>query len=183
MDVPRPGRLLVAGPRLIDPNFWRTVVLLCATGDDGALGLILNRPSDVAVGDHLPGWVERLTAPEVVFVGGPVEPDVAVGLGRRIVDEPHGWSEVEEGVGMVDLTGRPGEAAGDLDRLRVFAGYAGWGPGQLETEMAAGDWVLAPGGAEDAFTAEPASLWRRVLRRQGGRAAMYAHFPLDPGAN
>lgn len=183
MPTVRPGQLLIAGPRLIDPNFWRSVVLVCATGDDGALGLVVNRPSDVAVGDHLPGWVERLTPPEVVFVGGPVEPDVAVGLGRRIVDEPHGWSEVDGGIGMVDLTGSPGEASGEMDLLRVFAGYSGWGPGQLEAEIATGDWVIATGDASDAFTPDPEDLWKRVLRRQGGRAAMYAEFPLDPSSN
>lgn len=184
MQTPQPGLLLVAGPRLIDPSFWRTVVLVCAAGEDGALGLVLNRPSDVPVGDHLPGWVERLAPPEVVFAGGPVQPETAIGLGRRMVDQPRGgWSEVSAGVGMVDLTAAPGQVAGDLDALRVFSGYAGWGPGQLEDEIASGDWVVAAGAFVDAFTPDPGSLWRRVLRRQGGRAAMYAEFPLDPRAN
>jgi putative transcriptional regulator len=177
------GRLLVAGPRLMDPNFFRTVVLVCEHGAEGALGLVLNRPSDIVVGDHLPGWVERLSRPEVVFYGGPVQPETAIGLGRRGAGEPEGWAPVFGDVGMVDLTAPPGEVVGDLAELRVFAGYAGWGGGQLETEIATGDWVTADPEANDGFVQEPEHLWRETLRRRGGPAAMYAHFPLDPRAN
>ena len=177
------GSLLVAGPGLIDPNFFRTVVLVCDLTDDGALGVILNRPTDFAVGDHLPGWVERLARPDVVFEGGPVQPATAIGLARRGPDEPPGWSEVQGPVGLIDLSLPPGDAIGDLTELRVFAGYAGWGPGQLQAEVAEGDWVVAEARSEDAFTGHPSGLWRGVLRREGGSAAMYANFPLDPSAN
>lgn len=177
------GWLLVAGPQLFDPNFFRTVVLLCGHDDDGALGLVLNRPTGIPVGDHLPGWVERLDPPEVVFVGGPVEPDVAIGLGRRKEVKPRGWSPVIADVGLVDLTLPPGEVAGDLIGLRVFSGYAGWGAGQLEEELATGDWVLAASIPDDAFGPAVDGLWRTVLRRRGGGPALYADFPLDPRVN
>ncbi len=177
------GRLLVAGPRLMDPNFFRTVVLVCTHGRDGALGLILNRPTDVPVGDHLPGWVEQLARPEVVFIGGPVQSETAVGLGRRASREPEGWSAVDDRVGLVDLAGAPGTVAGDLECLRVFSGYTGWGPDQLEAELETGDWVVASSLPDDGFGENPEGLWRQVLRREGGRTAIYAEFPLDPSAN
>ena len=177
------GSLLVAGPRLIDPNFFRAVVLVCSHDGDGALGLILNRPTKVSVGDHLPGWVERLSRPEVVFIGGPVQSETAVGLGQRGSREPEGWSTVDNRVGLVDLTVAPGAIAGDLESLRVFSGYAGWGPGQLEAELETGDWVVAASLPGDGFDEDPEGLWRAVLRREGGRTAIYAEFPLDPSAN
>ncbi len=177
------GRLLVAGPRLIDPNFFRTVVLVCAHGSDGALGVILNRPTDIAVGDHLPGWVEQLARPEVVFIGGPVQSETAIGLGRRGPREPEGWTVVDDRVGLVDLTAAPGAVAGDLESLRVFSGYAGWGPDQLEAELETGDWVVASSVPDDAFREDTEGLWRLVLRREGGRTAIYAEFPLDPSLN
>lgn len=177
------GKLLVAGPTMIDPNFFRTVVLVCEENEGGALGVVLNRPTDVAVGDHLPGWVERLSRPDVVFEGGPVQPDTALALARRTAQSPQGWSEVSGRVGLIDLTLAPADVVGDVVDLRVFAGYAGWGPDQLLAEVAAGDWVTAELLRDDAFTEHPSELWRDVLRRQGGPAAMYADFPLDPSAN
>jgi len=177
------GRLLVAGPRLIDPNSFRTVVLLCGHDGEGALGLVRNRPSDLPVGDHLPGWVERLARPEVVFAAGPVQPDAAMGLGRRSDQDPAGWSPILGDIGLVDLTVPPGDVVGDIRTLRVFAGYAGWGPGQLEGEVAGRDWVVADATPEDAFGDDQEDLWRTVLRRQGGGAALYADFPLDPRSN
>lgn len=178
------GRLLVAGPRLIDPNFFRTVVLVCEHGEEGALGVVLNRPTDIPVGDHLPGWVERLSRPETVFAGGPVQPEMAIGLGRCGEHAPEAsWSAVTGDIGMVDLTAAPGDLVGDLRDLRVFSGYAGWGAGQLEQELAGADWVTAAPGPGDLFGADPEGLWTRVLRREGGPAALYAHFPLDPRVN
>ena len=183
MEPSLKGRLLVAGPRLIDPNFYRSVVLVGAHDDDGSLGLVLNRPTDIDVGDHLPGGVERLSRPEVVFAGGPVQPETAIGLGRRGAGEPPGWSVITPEIGLVDLTRPPGDVVGDLEELRVFSGYAGWGPGQLEAELAGGDWVVVASEPGDAFSADPEAMWRDVLRRRGGRAALYGDFPLDPRLN
>lgn len=177
------GRLLVASPRLIDLNFFRTVILVCKHGSDGALGLILNRPTEMPVADHLPGWVEQLARPEVIFLGGPVQPETAVGLGRRGPREPEGWSAVNDRVGMVDLAAAPGAVAGDLESLRVFSGYAGWGPDQLESELQSGDWVVASSEPDDGFGEDSEGLWKAVLRREGGRTAIYAEFPVDPSAN
>jgi putative transcriptional regulator len=178
------GRLLVAAPHLLDPNFVRTVVLICRHDEDGALGLVLNRPSDVAVGDHLPGWTEPLAEPTVVFVGGPVQPEMAVGLGRRRPGTiPPGWSAVAGDLGLMDLAEPPGGAAGDLEALRVFAGYAGWSGGQLDFEASSEDWFVVDAAPADAFTQTAASMWRDVLRRQPGELAFYADFPLDPSLN
>jgi len=177
------GRLLLASPRLIDPNFFRTVVLVCGHDDEGAFGLVLNSPSDIAVGDHLPGWVERLRRPDVVFSGGPVQPDTAMGIGLKTTGAPIGWSPVAGDVGLVDLTLPPGDVVGHIAALRVFSGYAGWGSGQLDAEIAGRDWVVAVSSPEDCFGDAPGGLWRAVLRRQEGGAALYAHFPLDPRDN
>lgn len=178
------GVLLVAATHLIDPNFARTVVLVCGRGEDGAFGLVLNRPTDIAVGDHLPGWVEQLARPELVFVGGPVQPETAIGLARlRGLRRPAGWEAVSVSVGLMDLSASPGDVAGDLVELRVFGGYAGWGEGQLESEIASGDWHVVPMEEGDPFTAEPDRLWRSVLRRQGGALAWYADCPPNPSFN
>ncbi len=178
------GTLLVAGTGLFDPNFVRTVVLVCGRGDDGAFGIVLNRPTDIPVGDHLPGWVEQLARPEVVFVGGPVQPETAVGLARlRGSSVPPGFEPIAGPVGLIDLSNPPGDATGSLSSLRVFSGYAGWGPGQLEAEVEAGDWHPVPMERGDPFAEDPGSLWRSVLRRQEGSLAWYADFPPHPSLN
>ena len=179
------GLLLVAGPGMLDPNFARSVVLVCRHDADGALGLVVNRPTESPVGEYLPGWVERLCDPPLVFVGGPVAQAVAVGLGRRLpgAPEPEGWSPISAAVGLVDLGGSPAQAAGSLAGLRVFAGYAGWSEGQLDMEVATGDWLVAPGSDDDPFTSHPDGLRRAVLRRAGGALAWYADHPGDLSLN
>ncbi len=172
------GRLLVASPLLVDVNFFRSVVVVLQHDEEGAVGVVLNRPSSEAVVDHLPDWAPHLEGPEVVFVGGPVEPAIAIGVVRTPVPTQ---PTAVAGVGMVDLAEDP--AAVTAGPLRVFSGYAGWGSGQLEAEMAEGAWVVLPARAEDVFTDDPLSLWSDVLRRQGGRLAMMASFPLDPSMN
>lgn len=179
------GTLLVAGPGMLDPNFAGSVVLVCRHDRDGALGLVLNRPTESPVGDFLPGWVERLADPAVVFVGGPVQPEVAVGVGRLLEpgDRPDGWMEIVEGLGLVDMGGSPAAAAGCLRSLRVFSGYAGWTEGQLEMEVATGDWLVVPSEGSDPFDPMPDGLRRAVLRRAGGALAWYADHPGDPSLN
>lgn len=181
------GRLLIAGPRLIDPNFMRTVVLVCRHDEEGALGLILNRPTGVPVAEALPDWMEPLAPPNVVFLGGPVQPEMAVGLGR--LHQVHAgrpdsddWTPIDDRLGLVNLGAAPAAEVARLERLRVFAGYAGWSAGQLDFEVASGDWFVV---AEqfDAFTAAPEGLWRRALRRQPGTLRLFADFPADPSLN
>ncbi len=188
MVVSLTGKLLLAGPRLIDPNFWRTVVLVCRHDDEGALGLILNRPSDLFVGEPLPGWVEPLSPPGVVFFGGPVEPEMAVALARLLpahADRPESdtWTPIDKQLGLLDLSVTPGDEVGMIESLRVFAGYAGWTDGQLDFEVASGDWFVLDSSSEDAFCDEPLALWRAVLRRQQGHLAFFADFPPHPSLN
>ena len=183
------GDLLVAAPALVDPNFERSVVLVLDIDEDGALGVILNRPSTVPVGEILPGWSRLAQAPDVLFQGGPVATDSALGVGASTTygldpnAEPVGFRRLYDDVGIVDLD-TPTEIAGPmLTRLRIFAGYAGWGEEQLRDEIASGSWYVVPSTAADLFGADPEGLWMRVLRRQPGELAWVSTRPLDPTLN
>ena len=178
------GRLLVAAPALYDPNFERTVVLVLEHGAEGALGVVLNRPSGTDLYAALPRW-ERLAAdPTVVFEGGPVAPTAAICLGRTSASsEPDGWHPLFGGLATIDLERDPEDLGGAVHGIRVFAGYAGWGADQLEGEVAAGAWYVVDARPDDALSPAPDELWRAVLRRQRGRLAMVANFPADPVMN
>lgn len=170
------SKLLVAAPSLVDPNFSRSVILLLQHDQDGAIGLILDRPTEEPVADHLPqldGWTVE---PAVVFVGGPVDPTVAIGLEQN----PHPDHAIPGApwVGILDLTDREPAA-----HCRVFSGYSGWGPGQLEEEITEGAWIIVDPAPDDVFSGTPDGLWSRVLRRQGGRLSMLSTFPPDPSLN
>lgn len=178
------GRLLVATPLLGDENFERTVVLLLEHGDEGALGLVLNRPSPLEVVDPLPEWSRFAGHPEVVFVGGPVSRTSVIALARVEGSAPaQAWAPVLGPVGVVDLAADPDLLGGALDAVRVFAGYAGWGPGQLEDEIVEGAWYVVDADPADPFTDAPDDLWRRVLARQDGELARVALVPDDPRLN
>jgi putative transcriptional regulator len=184
------GRLLVATPLLGDPNFRRTVILIVEDEpEEGTLGVVLNRPTEVQVGQVLESWTELVTGPTVVFKGGPVAPNSALALAlARGEDEPLGWrsldgSNLMSRIGLVDLEAPPELLAGGITSLRVFAGYAGWGPGQLRAEIEEGAWYVLAGEPTDAFLAEPERLWGAVLRRQGGDFAIVATYPDDPMLN
>lgn len=179
------GHLLIAGPALLDPNFHRTVVLVGEHGEEGAMGVVLNRPSAVAVADAVEP-LARLDglegASEAVFVGGPVQPQAIVVLGE-FEDPEQAGALVLGTVGFL-----PGEIedpaeVGALTRARVFAGYAGWAPGQLEGELEEGSWIVEPAEPDDVFTADPEALWSAVLRRKGGPFALLASMPPDPSLN
>lgn len=179
------GRLLVATPSLEDPNFDRTVVLLLQHDDtEGAMGLVLNRPSGLALDDELAAWGELAAPPEEVFVGGPVQPEVAIALGwlGPGVDTADGVQPVLDGLGVVDLRRSPDELD-DLVAVRVFAGYAGWAAGQLEAEIAEGSWFTLDAETWDPGTRDPEHLWRDVFRRQSDSLRMLATFPDDPSLN
>ena len=177
------GRLLVATPPLVDPNFDRTVVLILEHGETGALGLVLNRPADTEVGDVLPEWRVVASSPPVVFVGGPVSPEAVIALARGRESEVDGWVHILADIGTVDLARDPLDLGGPLEALRVFVGYAGWAPGQLESELEQGAWFVARLEREDPFVPTPEQLWRDVLRRQRGKLAMFANYPEDPTVN
>ena len=179
-----PGRLLVANPLLPDPNFDRTVVLLLAHGEDGALGLVLNRPSETRLAAPLPAWEDLAASPAVLFVGGPVQLQAVICLARAPAQTTsEGWKPVTEDVGTVDLEMDPALLRAGFSHVRVFAGYAGWGSGQLEAEIAAEAWWVVDAAPEDPFSETPDELWKRVLRRQRGRLALVASYPDDPSMN
>jgi len=179
------GKLLVATPRLGDPNFFRTVVLLLAHNDEGALGLVLNRPTDTLLSSPLPQWEELASGPGVVFVGGPVVGG-AFCLARvrsEIAVPDDAYQPLQGTLGTVDLEADPAVVAPWVEELRVFAGYSGWGPNQLEGEIDEGAWWVVDALPGDAFSGEPGDLWRRVLRRQGQQLALASFFPPDPSLN
>ena len=179
------GELLVASPNLLDPNFRRTVVLVLHHDDDGALGIVLNRPLPAEVGVVLPTWQGAVSHPPNLFQGGPVGLDEALGLATMLpaADENPAVSRVTGQFGLLDLDADPGDGIPGVTGLRVFAGHSGWVGGQLEAEVASGDWYVLPADPDDAVTPVPESLWRRVLRRQGGSLAIVSTFPEDPRLN
>jgi putative transcriptional regulator len=180
------GRLLVATPILLDPNFERAVVLLLDVDENGALGVVLNRPSTIPVSEVLPDWGEVAGAPGVLFQGGPVSTDSALavaGLPPGLAEEPVGFRRLYDDIGIIDLDA-PTEVVGPaLTGLRVFAGYAGWGEEQLVEEIRSGSWYVVDSDPGDLFGNDPHGLWMRVLRRQPGELAWVSTRPLDPTLN
>ncbi|WP_084960676.1 YqgE/AlgH family protein [Thermoactinospora rubra] len=185
------GGLLVATPLLDDPNFRRSVVLILEHDrDGGTLGVVLNRPSQISVTQVLPVWDSLVTGPPVLFEGGPVQTDSALALAAvPSGQEPLGWRRLHAAspsvarLGTVDLDAPPEILKGEIAQMRIFAGYSGWTSGQLESEIAEGAWYLVDSEIGDTFAADPASLWRRVLRRQRGELAFVATCPDDPTMN
>ncbi len=176
------GQLLIASPALGDPNFARTVVLVGVHNADGAMGVVLNRPSSVTVGDAVPQLRSAVEELEPVYVGGPVQPSSVVCVAEF----------VEPSAAELLILGRIGFPAPDTDaealteatlRRRVFAGYAGWGEGQLDAELSSGDWITAPATPEDVFTELSEQLWTAALERKGGSYALLARMPDDPSLN
>jgi putative transcriptional regulator len=177
------GRLLVAAPPLHDPNFFRTVVLLLDHDEHGALGLVLNRPGELAACEVVPRLAALLEDSAILYVGGPVQQDGVIGLAEYRDPATFGAQPVGGPVGVLDADLDADELAEGIARVRAFQGYAGWGPGQLESELAEDAWIVAPAHAADAFDEEPATLWRRALERLGGRYLMVARMPEDPEVN
>ena len=176
------GRLLIAGPTLLDPNFVRTVVLIGEHNEDGALGVVLNRPSETTVGEAVPDLEDLTDAGEPVHVGGPVQPSAVLVLAEY--EQPDQAQQLVTGsVGFVAVDDEGDRVATALGRARVFAGYAGWGPGQLEAELERDDWIVAGSVEDDVFDEDAATLWSRVLDRQGGKLRLVARMPVDPSLN
>jgi putative transcriptional regulator len=185
-STPTKGRLLVATPPLEDPNFDRTVIYVLEHHDEGALGLVLNRPSPEQLGEPLDGWVDLQTDPSLVFSGGPVETDALIALARTsqpLDDAGDHLAPLNGDIASADLAADPALVISAINALRVFRGYSGWGPGQLEDEIEAGAWLVLDPDPSDLFTSDPGDLWRNVLRRQPGRLAWLAQAPDDLIAN
>lgn len=176
------GRLLVALPALDDPNFERSVVFVLEHDEDGALGLVLNRPTTTPIDEVLQGWSVLAAEPANLYGGGPVEPMAVVGLA---VARP----EASAGIGIVgrirtvDPTSDPTLLHGEVEHARIFAGYAGWGPGQLEAELMADAWLVVEALPEDVVSNAPEELWHTVMGRQPGSTSLMATFPDDPRLN
>lgn len=182
MDSVR-GQLLVAGPPLLDPNFWRTVVLIVEHNEDGALGLVLNRPSETSVGEAVPQLSELLDPAQDLFIGGPVQPSAVIVLAE--FEDPTDAALIAfADVGVLGTgPSEEQELTAGIRAGRAFLGHAGWGPGQLDGELERGDWILEPAKLEDAFSTEARRLWSEVLTRKGGSYALVARMPADPSMN
>lgn len=176
------GNLLIAGPGLLDPNFRRTVVLVAEHGPEGAMGLVLNRPSTLVAADAVPHLAELVPDDDPVWFGGPVDGGSIVAVGD--FEQPGEAAALIVGpVGFLPAEADATLLAGAVRRTRVYAGYAGWGGSQLETELEEGSWIVEPARPEDVFCAEGVDLWSRVLRRKGGRFRLLATMPFDPSLN
>lgn len=179
------GRLLVATPSVEGDVFHRSVILVLHHDEAGAQGVVLNKPLSADVDSVLPGWQRVVTAPSVLFQGGPVATSSALGLVTVPGDEPEplGVKRLFGSIGLVDLDVPTPVVAAELAGMRIFAGYAGWEGGQLEREVQRGDWYVVDAEVRDAFTPDPEGLWRAVLRRQRDSLAFVANFPADPSMN
>lgn len=177
------GQLLVATPIIDAGVFRRSVIYVLDHDDSGALGVVVNHPLTSDVADILPDWVPSVNAPASVFEGGPVATDSALAVGVvRDANQTTGWQQVIGRIGLVDLEG-PAPEPGTFIGIRVFAGYAGWSPGQLEEEISEGSWVVVDAEDEDLLSASPDRLWHKVLRRQESDIRFMSTYPSDPEMN
>jgi putative transcriptional regulator len=177
------GKLLLAAPTLLDPNFVRTVILIAEHTEEGAMGLVLNRPAASTVSEAVPALAWLTGDEEQVYVGGPVAETAVIVLAE--FDRPDLAGALVDG--DLGFIGTDADDATLLDgavrRARVFAGHAGWGPGQLEDELAEDAWIVEPPRREEVFTEDPDDLWAAVLRRKGRRYALLSTMPPDPSLN
>lgn len=184
-DPPRPGDLLVSSVVLNDGVFDQTVVLLLDYDDSGALGVVLNRVASIDLAEVLPQWQDLVCDPAVLFEGGPVSPNGAICLAslRSEHSDPPGWRRVYADIGLLHLDTPVELVEGALRHLRIFAGYAGWGPHQLDGELVRGMWHVVTSQYDDVFGEDPEEMWRRVLHRQGGDLALFATWTDRPEVN
>jgi putative transcriptional regulator len=174
------GKLLVSSPSLVDPNFRKTVVLVAHHDEDGAMGLVLSRPSDVSAAEAVPLLEDLPGANDPVFVGGPVQPDAFMVL-AEFDDVDQAAAPIMDSLGFMPADTDVGDLS--IRRMRLFAGYSGWGAGQLEAELAEPSWIVVEAETDDAFADDPDELWRAVLHRKGGPFALMENMPFDPGLN
>ena len=177
------GKLLLASPTMTDPNFARAVVLIAEHTEEGAMGLVLNRPAETTVGEAVPDLAWLADGEASVFVGGPVAETAVIVLAE--FDRPDvAGALVEDDLGFIGTDADdPDALEGAIRRARVFAGHAGWGPGQLESELEEEAWIVEPPRREEIFSVDAEGLWATVLRRKGRRYALLSTMPLDPSLN
>src|SRR5919197_2892419 len=175
------GKLLIASPTLVDPNFTRTVVFITEHNEEGAMGIVLNRPSETSVESFVPQLGE-IGGGEPVYVGGPVQPEALVLLAEFSDPDAAAWIVVAD-VGLASADVGLDELAGSVRRGRVYAGYSGWGAGQLEAEMETDSWIVEAPLPKELFPDDPATLWSDVLARKGGQYSLLARMPDDPSQN
>lgn len=175
------GHLLISSGGLHDPNFRHTVVLVGEHNADGALGVVLNRALNITVEQAIPPLNDLVPTDEPLYQGGPVQTDGAVllvELAQPDLVDILAFGSVGFLVGEVAA-----EIRSSILRARVFLGYSGWGPGQLEAELAADTWIIEPARVEDVFSDAPDLLWSRVLSRKGPEYRMMSRMPYDPSMN
>lgn len=181
---PQRGDLLISEPFLPDPNFERTVVLLCDHNEEGSFGFVLNKVSEIQIPDVLD---DTSSLPADLFVGGPVEQNTVHFIHRApklVLDA----TEVAKGIywggdfDQVLATAALGQLL--LEDFRFFLGYSGWGEGQLEKELTQDSWLIFRGvKPSHVFDVDPVGLWKTVLEEMGGQYKMFANYPVDPKLN
>lgn len=179
------GVFLVAAPSLRDPNFRQTVVLLCEHGHEGALGVVVNRPTAMVLSEALPQVPVLEGQGHVLYAGGPVQPNQVLLL-YKLLQEPDDTHHVFDGVylgGDMNVVERMLTETTRAERFRAYVGYSGWAPGQLENEMKTGSWITLPADSGVLFEQDPARIWSDILRSLGGEYERYAEMPLDPSLN
>ena len=174
------GKLLVSSPALHDPNFRKTVVLIAHHDEEGAMGLVLSRPSEVAAVDAVPALEGLPGAGDPIFVGGPVQPEAFMVL-AEFNDVDDAAAPIMDRLGFMPAASEPEDLS--ISRMRLFAGYSGWGNGQLEAELEEASWIVVDALTDDAFADDPEELWRTVLHRKGGPFELMIDMPFDPGLN
>jgi putative transcriptional regulator len=176
------GKLLLASPTLLDPNFARTVVLIAEHTEEGAMGLVLNRPAEARIRDAAPDLEQLVDGGEPLYVGGPVQPTAVIVL-AAFADPSAAGLLIRDRVGFLSSELGLDDSRAATERLRVFAGHAGWGPGQLDDELDREDWIVEEPLPAELFSPDPEELWSSVLVRKGGTFALVARMPLDPSLN
>ncbi len=174
------GSLLLATPSMHEETFDRTVIFILEHDESGSMGLVLNRPSDMLVSDALPDF-GSLARPDRLFLGGPVEQGTALVLAEPLDPAAPGMHFMQNGIGLLDLTDDDNPRI-MLERARVFSGYAGWGPRQLETELRNGAWIVANCEPQDVWNSDHQTLWARIMSRLD-LTEFLATYPSQPWLN
>lgn len=186
-NEPAPGQLLISAPGAPSPSFSRSVVLIVDHSPAMSFGVVLTSRSDVAVFNVLPDWLPVVAKPQALYIGGPLNQQSVVGLAMTKtgvdIDSHPQLNRLAPRLAHVDMRADPEDLADYVDGLRLFAGYAEWGPGQLDNEIERGDWFVTPALPQDVITPGPADLWGDVMRRQDMPLPLYATFPEDLDSN